>query len=124
MVLVVILIVSQDSVTISDFRKCRIFNEQCDFTSLSASESLVTKLSGKTPCLLPISPLHQPGSPVSWRQKDKHFNYQFVMTKKWIKEFECTSQERPLDGGNNSDRNCHYKETILRIVKSAMKKVE
>lgn len=52
----------------------------CDLTSLSASESLVTKLSGKTPCLPPISPLHQPGSPVSWRQNAKHLNYQFVIT--------------------------------------------
>lgn len=84
--------------------KSRILNEPCDFTSLSASESLATKLSGKTPCLPPISPLHQPCSPVSWRQNAKHFyhhNYQFVMAAKRIKEFGRTSQQPPLDGGNN-----------------------
>lgn len=36
-------------------------------TSFSTSSSL-TKLSGKTPCLPPISPIHQPASAQSWKK--------------------------------------------------------
>lgn len=39
-------------------------------TSLSISETKTTKLSGKTPALPLISPLHHPGSPVSYNSRD------------------------------------------------------
>ena len=38
-------------------------------TSLSASVTMATKLSGNTPDFPLISPRHQPGSPVSWKRR-------------------------------------------------------
>lgn len=45
-------------------------NGEVQLTSLSLSEIMTTKLSGKTPSLPFISPLHHPGSPVSCNESN------------------------------------------------------
>lgn len=55
---------------ILQFMKTCCMNPCTKVTSFSTSSSL-TKLSGKTPCLPPISPIHQPASAQSWMTHSK-----------------------------------------------------